>query len=198
MKKKIYISLSADNLHHGHINVINKASSLGDLTVGLLTDKAVLSKKRLPNLNFSQRKKIILNIKGIKNVVAQNEWDDTINIKKLRPDIVVHGDDWKYGVEKDLRKKVIACLKKYGGKLVEIPHEKNATSFNIHNENLMNNNLLYSFTPDMRRSSLKQLLNLKSFLILWKHSPLSALLIEKLSIKIRKKINFLMDFGPVH
>ena len=163
MKKKIYISLSADNLHHGHINVINKASSLGDLTVGLLTDKAVLSKKRLPNLNFSQRKKIILNIKGIKNVVAQNEWDDTINIKKLRPDIVVHGDDWKYGVEKDLRKKVIACLKKYGGKLVEIPHEKNATSFNIHNENLMNNNLLYSFTPDMRRSSLKQLLNLKSF-----------------------------------
>ena len=112
MKKKIYISLSADNLHHGHINVINKASSLGDLTVGLLTDKAVLSKKRLPNLNFSQRKKIILNIKGIKNVVAQNEWDDTINIKKLRPDIVVHGDEWKYGVEKDLRKKVIACLKK--------------------------------------------------------------------------------------
>ena len=100
MKKKIYVSLSADNIHHGHINVISKASSLGDLTIGLLTDKAILSKKKLPALSYEQRKKIVVNIKGVKKVVPQNEWDDTINIKKLKPDIVVHGDDWKFGVEK--------------------------------------------------------------------------------------------------
>ena len=127
-KKKIYLSLSADNLHHGHINVINKASSLGNLTIGLLTEEAILHKKRLPLLTFEQRKKIIMNIKGVTKVIPQKEWDDTVNIKKIKPDIVVHGDDWKFGIEKDLRSKVVKCLKSIGGKLVEIPHAKNGTS----------------------------------------------------------------------
>ena len=76
---------------------------------------------------------------------------------------MVHGDDWKYGIEKDLRAKVIKCLKKYGGKLIEIRHEKNAKSFNIYNKDLNDNNLVYSFTPDMRRASLQNSLILKIF-----------------------------------
>tara|TARA_A100001015_G_scaffold80901_1_gene89615 strand:+ start:625 stop:1944 length:1320 start_codon:yes stop_codon:yes gene_type:complete len=193
--RKVYVSLSSDNLHHGHINVIAKASSLGELTIGLLTEKAILVKKKLPLLNYNQRKKIISNIKGVKKVVPQNEWDDSVNIQKLKPDIVVHGDDWKYGIEKDLRTKVIKCLKKYGGKLIEIPHEKNAKSFNIFNKDLIENNLVYSFTPDMRRASLKKLLNLKNFLIFMEaHSPLSALIIEKTSIMKNKKEKYFDGF----
>lgn len=181
--KTVYITLSADNLHHGHINVISKARSLGDLTIGLLTEKAILSKKKLPLLNYDQRKKIISNLKGVKKVIPQEEWDDTFNIEKLKPNFVVHGDDWKYGIEKNLRSKVIKCLKKYGGKLVEIPHAKNAKSFNIHNKSYDNNDLVYYFTPDMRRSSIKKLLNLKKFLVFIEaHSPLSALIVEKISI----------------
>ncbi len=193
--RRVYVSLSADNLHHGHINVITKASSLGNLTVGLLTEKAILLKKKLPLLNYNQRKKIIISIKGVKKVVPQNEWDDTVNIQKLKPDIVVHGDDWKYGIEKDLRAKVIKCLKKYGGKLIEIPHAKNAKSFNIHNKDITDNNLVYSFTPDMRRASLKKLLNIKNFLIFMEaHSPLSALIIEKTSIIKNKKEKYFDGF----
>ncbi len=157
MKKTVYLSLSADNLHHGHINVINKASSLGNLTIGLLTEEAILSKKRLPLLTFEQRKKIIKNIKGVKKVIPQKEWDDTINIKKIKPDIVVHGDDWKFGIEKDLRNKVIKCLKSIGGKLVEVPHAKDAHSFNIHNE--IDKGLKFSVTPDSRRSRCKLSIN---------------------------------------
>ncbi len=193
MKKTVYLSLSADNLHHGHINVINKASSLGNLTIGLLTEEAILSKKRLPLLTFEQRKKIIKNIKGVKKVIPQKEWDDTINIKKIKPDIVVHGDDWKFGIEKDLRNKVIKCLKSIGGKLVEVPHAKDAHSFNIHNE--IDKGLKFSVTPDSRRSSLKRLLGLKKFLsFIEAHSPLSALLVEKLSIIKDKKEKYFDGF----
>ncbi len=193
--RKVYVSLSSDNLHHGHINVIEKASSLGELTVGLLTEEAILFKKKLPLLNYNQRKKIISNIKGVKKVVPQHEWDDSVNIQKLKPDIVVHGDDWKYGIEKDLRANVIKCLKKYGGKLIEIPHEKNAKSFNIFNKDLIESNLVYSFTPDMRRASLKKLLNLKNFLIFMEaHSPLSALIIEKTYIIKNKKEKYFDGF----
>ncbi len=192
-KKKVYLSLSADNIHHGHINVISKASSMGDLTIGLLTEEAILSKKRLPLLTFEQRKKIITNIKGVKKVIPQNEWDDTVNIKKIRPDIVVHGDDWKYGLEKDLRIKVIKCLKTIGSKLIEVPHAKDAHSFNIHHE--MNKDLRFSVTPDRRRSSLKRLLSLKKFLIFIEaHSPLSALLVEKISIIQNKKEKYFDGF----
>jgi len=193
MKKVIYLSLSADNLHHGHISVINKASSLGNLTIGLLTEEAILSKKRLPLLTFEQRKKIITNIKGVKKVIPQREWDDTVNIRKIKPDIVVHGDDWKYGLEKDLRTKVIKCLKSIGSKLIEVPHAKDAHSFNIHNE--IDKGLQFSVTPDSRRSSLKRLLSLKKFLtFIEAHSPLSALLVEKISIIKDKKKKYFDGF----
>tara|TARA_B110000259_G_scaffold54119_2_gene63790 strand:+ start:35 stop:1336 length:1302 start_codon:yes stop_codon:yes gene_type:complete len=193
MKKKVYLSLSADNLHHGHISVINKASSLGNLTIGLLTEEAILSKKRLPLLTFEQRKKIITNIKGVKKVIPQREWDDTVNIRKIKPDIVVHGDDWKYGLEKDLRTKVIKCLKSIGSKLIEVPHAKDAHSFNIHNE--IDKGLQFSVTPDSRRSSLKRLLSLKKFLtFIEAHSPLSALLVEKISIIKDKKKKYFDGF----
>src|SRR6056300_1747853 len=103
MKNKIvYIALSVDVLHHGHIDLINKAQKYGKVVAGLLTDRAISSKKRLPLLNFVQRKKILENINGISKVVAQNEWEYSKNILKLKPNYMVHGDDWKFGNDKDL------------------------------------------------------------------------------------------------
>ena len=85
-------------LHHGHMNILEEARKYGDIIVGLLTDSAIAEYKRLPYLNYKQREKIIINLQGVTEVVPQNEWDYSHNIKKIRPDFVIHGDDWKTGV----------------------------------------------------------------------------------------------------
>ena len=98
MKKKIsYVALAADILHEGHVNILKIASKYGKVVVGLLTDKAIASYKKLPYLNFEQRKVIIQNMKFVDKVVAQETLDHTINLMKIKPDYVVHGDDWKKG-----------------------------------------------------------------------------------------------------
>ena len=87
--------MSADIIHPGHLNIIKKGAELGDVTVGLLTDKAIASYKRLPYLNYNQRKEVVENIKGVKKVIKQESLDYTQNLTKLKPHFVVHGDDWK-------------------------------------------------------------------------------------------------------
>ena len=84
-KKKVYLGLTVDTIHHGHINLIKKASELGDVTIGLLTDKAVANHKRMPILNYKQRKIIIENIVGVKKVIAQEQWDYSLTVKKYKP-----------------------------------------------------------------------------------------------------------------
>ena len=96
-KKLVYIGLTADTIHHGHINLIESAREYGNIIVGLLTDKAVKDYKRMPLLTFDQRKKILINIKGVSKVVKQNDWDYAINIRKYKPDYMVHGSDWISG-----------------------------------------------------------------------------------------------------
>ena len=108
--KTVYIAISADILHHGHINLIKKASEYGDLIVGALTDEAITTYKRLPVLNFKERSFIIENINGVKKVVPQETLDYTDNLKKYKPDYVFHGDDWKEGVQSKTRQKVMAVL----------------------------------------------------------------------------------------
>ena len=108
--KSIYAALSADLLHEGHINIINKASQLGDLTVGVLTDKAIASYKRLPFQDYEKRRIIVESIKGVQRVIKQETHDYETNLRKIKPDIVVHGDDWKVGIQKNVREKVIQTL----------------------------------------------------------------------------------------
>ena len=109
--KTVYIAISADILHHGHINLIKKASEYGDLIVGVLTDEAIATYKRLPVIDFEQRSFIISNIQGVKKVVAQESLDYTDNLRKFKPDYVFHGDDWKEGVQSKVRQNVIETLK---------------------------------------------------------------------------------------
>ena len=110
MRKKVYVGMSADLIHPGHLNIIREAAKLGDVIIGLLTDKAIASYKRLPYLEFEQRKEIISNIKGVSRVVSQETLDYRPNLEKLRPDYVVHGDDWKEGIQSSTRQLVIETL----------------------------------------------------------------------------------------
>jgi len=118
--KRVYVGMSADLIHPGHLNIINEAKKFGEVTIGLLTDKAIASYKRLPFLTFDQRKTIIENIKGVDKVIPQETLDYVPNLKMLKPDYVVHGDDWIKGVQSQTRQRVIDALSEWGGKLVEV------------------------------------------------------------------------------
>ncbi len=182
-KKLVYIGLTADTIHHGHINLIERGRDFGEIIVGLLTDKAVSDYKRIPLLNFEQRKKILINIKGVKKVVPQNDWDYSINIKKYKPNFMLHGTDWNSGPQLRLRKNVIKELKKYGGKLVEIPYTKGVSSTALS----MEENKKYT-TAEIRLKKLRRLLDAKNFLrIIETHNPISALIAENINLSSKNK-----------
>ena len=175
--------MSAEMLHHGHINLINKAQKYGKLTIGLLTDEAILEKKSLPLLNWIQRKTIVKNIKGVSEIIAQNEWNDSKNISKLKPDFVVHGDDWKFN-DPELKKNVIKTLKKYGGKLIEFPYTKNISS-----SELKKKIIKLGTVPYTRRNMLSRLLLSKPICrFIETHTPLSALIAENIKYNSKKEV----------
>ena len=122
VKKNVYVGMSADVIHPGHLNVLSNAKKYGNVTVGLLTDKAIASYKRLPFMNYDQRRQIIESIRYVKSVVPQHTLDYTDNLNKYKPDFVIHGDDWKVGIQKKVRQNVINVLRKWNGKLIEIPY----------------------------------------------------------------------------
>tara|TARA_B100000989_G_C19510932_1_gene459007 strand:- start:694 stop:1986 length:1293 start_codon:yes stop_codon:yes gene_type:complete len=185
MKKKIvYVAMSADILHEGHINIISTASKYGEVIAGLLTDKAISSYKNIPTLNYKQREVVLKNIKFIKKVIAQDTLDYRPNLKILKPNYVIHGDDWKVGPQKETRKQVISTLKKWGGKLIEPKYTENISSTNIKSK------ILSSLSPNNRVSMLKRIIDNKKIVrILEAHSPLSGLIAENIKIEKDKKIN---------
>ena len=176
--KKVYVALSADLLHEGHINIIQESLKLGEVTIGLLTDKAIASYKRLPFMTYENRKIVMEQIKGVSKVIPQHTLDYRDNLQSLKPDYVVHGDDWKEGIQKGVRLQVIETLKKWGGKLVEIPYTKGVSS-TILNDKLKE----VGTTPNIRLSMLKRLLSVKPLIRLNEvHNGLSGLITEKTKI----------------
>lgn len=183
-KPIVYLGMSADLIHPGHLNIIAKAASLGSVTVGLLTDKAIASYKRVPFMNYEQRLAVISQIKGIDNVIEQTTLDYGPNLKKIKPKYVVHGDDWKKGVQAKTRQNVIDLLESWGGKLVEVPYTQGISSSTL-------NTAIKELgtTPDIRRASLKRLLDAKPLVkFLDIHNALSGLIIEHTKIEIDGKI----------
>ena len=179
--KNVYVGLSADILHEGHINILKTASQYGSVIVGLLTDEAIASYKNIPYLDFKKRKVVVENIKYVSRVIPQNTLDYVENLNLIKPNYVVHGDDWKNGVQKKTRDRVIKTLKKWSGKLIEPKYTKNISSTEIKNKI---SNILSS--PDNRVSRLKRLINSKKIVrILESHNSLTGLIIE--NTKINKK-----------
>ena len=185
--KKIYVGLSADLLHHGHLNIIKEAKKLGEIIVGLLSDKAIASYKRLPYLSYEQRKIIVENIKGVKQVMAQDSLDYVPNLRRLKPDYVVHGDDWRTGIQKETRERVINTLKEWGGELVEIPYTQGISSTYL-NAKVRE----IGTTPEIRMKMLRRLLDVRPIVrILEAHNGLTGLIAEHTKIE---KDNILREF----
>ena len=175
MKKKVYCAMSADIIHIGHLNIIKESSKLGVLTVGVLTDKAIASYKRLPTLNYENRSKTVSSIKGVDKVIPQDTLDYTNNLRLLKPDYVVHGDDWKTGIQSAIRQKVIEVINEWGGELIEVKYTGGISSTMI-NDDLKN----IGTTSNVRLSRLRRLINAKKLVrILESHSGLTGLIIEK-------------------
>ena len=171
MDKSVYVGMVGDMLHAGHINIINTATALGDVTVGVLTDEAVVGYKRLPFLPYEERAHVLQNIVGIKAIVPQRTLSYRENLCALKPDYVVHGDDWKYGDQvTSTRREVIDVLKEWGGELVEVPYTKGISSTLLHQANEED-----GIIARERQGRLKRLLDAKPTLrVIEAHSGLSA------------------------
>lgn len=176
--KQVYIGMSADLIHPGHLNIIKKGAELGEVTVGLLTDKAIASYKRLPYMSYQQRYEVVSSIKGVSRVVMQETLDYIPNLTELKPDFVVHGDDWKSGIQASTRLKVIDLLSEWGGELVEVPYTEGVSSTAL-------NQILKELgtTPDLRRAKLRRLLHAKSLTrFIEAHNGLTGLIVENVSV----------------
>ena len=183
--KKVYVGLSADILHAGHINILKTASQYGNVIVGLLTDEAIASYKKIPYLDFKKRKVVVENIKYVNKVIPQYTHDYVKNLNLIKPNYVVHGDDWKNGVQKKTRDRVIKTLKKWSGKLIEPKYTKNISSTEIKNKI---SNILSS--PENRISRLRRLFNSKDIVrILESHNSLTGLIIENIRVTKKNKVN---------
>lgn len=180
MDKKVYVGLSADLIHPGHLNIISEARKLGYVIVGMLTDSAIASYKRLPFLNYEQRKIIVENLKGVSEVVPQRTLDYTDNLRKYKPDFVVHGDDWKTGIQKQTREKVLEVLGEWGGKLKEVPYTKGISSTKL-NENIKE----IGTTPEIRMKRLRRLIDVKPIVrVIEAHNGLTGLIVENTIVEI--------------
>ena len=178
MNKNIYMCFSTDMVHIGHIDIIRKAEKLGDLTIGVLSDEAIASFKRYPLVPFAERKVLFENIAGVSRVIEQKTLSYREVLKELKPDIVVHGDDWKEGFQKPIRDEVVEVLNSYGGELVEFPYNKDARYEELEKQSRMQLGM-----PDFRRGRLKKLINMKGLVTaIEAHSGITGLIAEKTTV----------------
>lgn len=176
--KSVYMCFSTDVIHGGHTDIIQKAAELGELTVGVLTDEVVASYRRYPLLPYHERAKLLLGIKGVSRVIPQRTLSYKENLELLKPDYVVHGDDWQTGFQKPIRDEVIQILKQYGGQLVEFPYtdKKEYKQLELSQRSMLS-------MPDIRRGRLKRLLELKPLVnAIEVHNGLTGLIAENTKV----------------
>ncbi|MDD3212550.1 MAG: phosphoenolpyruvate mutase [Eubacteriales bacterium] len=171
--KTVYMCFSTDILHSGHIAIIRRAAELGELTVGVLTDEAIATYKRYPLIPLQERIRLFESINGVKRVVVQKTLSYRGTIEQLRPDIVVHGDDWQTGVQCGVRAEALQLLQAYGGELMEFPYTHSATEEAL---TALDSRLNM---PEIRRGRLKRLMQLKPCLsVMEAHNGLTGLIVE--------------------
>lgn len=175
----VYTCFSTDVIHEGHLNIIREASKYGKVVVGCLSDKASIRYNRFPTVSEEQRMELYRQIEGIESVVLQNDmlYDDVI--EKLRPDYVIHGDNWTGGAEAAIREHVEELVSKYGGKVIDVPY--------TYNEEVKKIDLQLKeklSMPEYRRKRLRQLLSMTSIVkAMEAHSGLTGLIVEKTVIE---------------
>ena len=170
----------ADIMHPGLINIINEGAKYGNLVIGLFTDRAISTHKRIPYLTYEQRETVVRNIKGVYDVVPQDDWSYIPNLRKYKPDYLIHGDNWIEGPERYLRDEVFKVMEEIGGKVIEIPYTKGITSSGLAKE-------LKSLgtTPEARMKSLRRMITAKPIVrIMESHCGLTGLIIENTCVQI--------------
>jgi phosphoenolpyruvate mutase len=173
-RKTVYVGMSADLIHPGHLNILKKASEHGDVVVGLLTDKAIASYKRLPYMTFEQRKIVVEALSAVSRVIPQETLDYVPNLRAVKPDFVVHGDDWKTGVQSTTRQRVIEALAEWGGQLIEVPYTEGISSTQL-NRALKE----IGVTPNVRLKRLRRLIENKPIVrVMEAHNGLTGLIVE--------------------
>ncbi len=172
--KQVYLNISTDILHYGHVELMKKAAELGELTVGVLTDDVVAQYRRIPLVPYEKRKEMVAQLSFVKNVVRQDTLSYEKIIKEYHPDIIVHGDEWKQGSKFRIRKELLELLEKYGGELVEFPYTKDETI------NTLESSVFQRYAvPEIRRGMLKRLLQMKkSISVMEAHDGLTGLIVE--------------------
>ena len=172
--RTVYMCFSTDIIHGGHIAIMKKAQRLGKLMIGVLSDEAVASYKRMPLVPASERKVMFENIAGVCRVVYQNTLSYKENIEKYKPSIVVHGDDWVSGFQRPIRDELTSILATYGGKLIEYPYSSDPKYKEIDNRTRADLAM-----PDIRRGRLKRMLNAKGLVTAMEaHDGLTGLIVE--------------------
>ena len=180
MAKTVYLGMIGDIMHPGLINIINQGAKYGDVMIGLFTDKAIATHKRLPYLTYEQRKNVIENIKGVSSIVPQDEWSYVPNLLKYKPDYIIHGDDWQQGPDKYIRDDVFKTMEKLGGEVIEIPYTKGISASGLKEE--MDS---LGVTPQQRLASLRRLITAKPIVrILESHNGLTGLIAEHTSVEV--------------
>lgn len=184
MAKKVYLGMIADIMHPGLINIINKGAEYGDVIIGLFTDKAIATHKRLPYLTYEQRETVVRSIHGVADVVPQDDWSYVPNLVKYKPDYIIHGDDWLEGPDKYIRDEVFRVMEAMGGQVIEIPYTKGITSSGLAEE-------LESLgtTPQARLKSLRRLITAKPIVrIMESHCGLTGLIIEHTKVEVGNEV----------
>lgn len=179
MEKTVYLGMIGDIMHPGLINIINEGARYGKVMIGLFTDKAIASHRRLPYMSYEQRKNVVENIKGVGCVVPQDEWSYVPNLLHYKPDYIIHGDDWKEGPEQELRQQTFDAMRQIGGEVIEIPYTQGINSSSLNKE--LN---AIGTTPDVRLKSLRRLIAAKPIVrIMEAHDGLSGLIIENIEVQ---------------
>ena len=171
-------------MHPGLINIINEGAKYGDVIIGLYTDKAIATHKRLPYLTYEQRETVVRSIHGVADAVPQDDWSYVPNLVKYKPDYIIHGDDWLEGPDKYIRDEVFKVMEGLGGKVIEIPYTKGITSSGLAEE-------LESLgtTPQARLKSLRRLITAKPIVrIMESHCGLTGLIIEHTKVEVGNEV----------
>jgi len=184
-KKKVYTCFCTDVIHDGHLNIINEAKKRGRVIVGALSDKALIRYNRFPTVSQEERVRLYRSIDGVDEVVIQDDmlYDDVIAL--IRPDYILHGDNWNQGPEKAIRDRVEKMVSAYGGELVDIPYTYNEK---VHKIDLQLRKKLAM--PEFRRKRLRQLIEMTPVVkAMEAHSGLTGLIVEKTVVEHEGKLD---------
>ena len=183
--KTVYVCFCTDVVHEGHLKIINEAKKYGKVVLGSLSDEALIRYDRFPTISQAEKIEIYSKLDGVSEVITQQEMDYSDVIGKLKPDYVVHGDNWKEGPQSAIRNNVLKLLSDYGGELIEVPY--------TYNENVkkIDNQLKEKLSmPEYRRRRLKQLIKMCPIVkTIEAHSGLTGLIAEKTVVENNGKLD---------